>query len=216
MKSKELIRLIQEADPTGEEHVCIQNVDIWHVSEEPAYYDGALHVVDRDEDERPTRGRRIRTGKKINITPLSVSDGFDYSGYEVEYLTEADRERYEHLDIEHRRQDKAIKIDVDRTHFANWVFRVIQGIRRVPLTWVERITTAANDFYDRQKIGPDNPITKVTRGSYNDCREAHWAETILVNWDNYSRIIIDYKLNIQTSEEDVDSGGGEHHCERTV
>ena len=36
MKSKELIQLLQEEDPTGEVEVCVNNVDIYFLSTEPA------------------------------------------------------------------------------------------------------------------------------------------------------------------------------------
>ena len=53
MKTKELIRLLQEADPTGEEEVCVNNEDILDVGTEPAYWDGTLQILERDEKLSP-------------------------------------------------------------------------------------------------------------------------------------------------------------------
>jgi len=35
MKGKELIKLLQEIDPTGEIEVSVGNIDIWDVHQEP-------------------------------------------------------------------------------------------------------------------------------------------------------------------------------------
>lgn len=42
MKTKELIKLLQQEDPSGEEEVCIDNQPVWYVQRMPAYYDGTL------------------------------------------------------------------------------------------------------------------------------------------------------------------------------
>jgi hypothetical protein len=195
MKTKELIARLQEADPTGEEQCCIQNGDIWDISVEPAYYDGSLHVIDFDEDRRPVKGRRFRSGKKINLNPIYISDALEYDNFVVEYLTEEDRKRYQPGDVEAKRHDKEISMIVEKEHFVNWVFVKIQTQRTVPLGWVDRIKKTAEDFYEAQKIGPDNPMTKVPMGkSYHDCREEYYEDTFSVVWDEYSRILIEVKV----------------------
>lgn len=50
MKSKTLIEMLQKADPTGNEEVCVGNVDIHFVETMPAYYDGTLQVLERNEE----------------------------------------------------------------------------------------------------------------------------------------------------------------------
>jgi hypothetical protein len=79
MKVKELIRRLQEADPTGEIEACVGNIDIHFVSREPAYYDGRLEVLKRD----PARtgrcydicGAEIRNdGQKVQIHTLSIRE----------------------------------------------------------------------------------------------------------------------------------------------
>ena len=75
MKGKELIRQLQEEDPSGELEVCVGNLDIHFVSREPAYYDGCLQVLKRDENNKFYNiiGAELRsTGDKIQIHELSV------------------------------------------------------------------------------------------------------------------------------------------------
>jgi len=45
MKVKDLIKQLQELDPTGEIEVCVGNNDIIDISLFPAYYDGYLQVL---------------------------------------------------------------------------------------------------------------------------------------------------------------------------
>jgi len=83
---------------------------------------------------------------------------------------------------------------VEHDHFVDWVFMKIQRQRNVPLGWVNRIKEVADKFFNEQKIGPDNPITKVRMGSsYHDCRDEFYEETFDVVWDDYSRILITVK-----------------------
>lgn len=79
MKVKELIRQLQEADPTGEVEACVGNIDIHFVSCESAYYDGPLQVLQRDP-KRTGRcydicGAELRhDGRKVQIHTLSIRD----------------------------------------------------------------------------------------------------------------------------------------------
>jgi hypothetical protein len=194
MKTKELIQMLQEADPSGEEQCCINNADIWDITVEPAYYDGSLNVIEFDEDRRPLRGRRVRSGKKVNLTPICIGDCLEYPNFTIVYADDADRQRNETWDVEARRQNDQIEIDIDREYFVNWVFMKIQTIRKVPVGWIDRIKKAASDFYDANGFGPDNPFTVVREGrSYHDCREEYFESAFFVNWDDYSRIIIERK-----------------------
>jgi hypothetical protein len=76
MKTRDLITALQEADPTGEEEVAVGNEDIHFVDVEPAYYDGCLQVLKRDEAKTDCYniiGGEIRSGgKKIVVHTLSL------------------------------------------------------------------------------------------------------------------------------------------------
>jgi len=203
MKTKELIAKLQEADPTGELECCIQNGDVWDITVEPAYYDGRLQVFTFDEDRRPLTAKRVSKGEKVVLSPVYISDVIgEYEKFSVEYESEEDKKRYEPFDEEARRRRDQIDIDLDREAFADWVFMKFQTIRKVPMGWVERLKTEAYKFFDDHKMGPDNPFIKVRMGrSYHDCREEYFEETFFVNWDNYSRIIIEVKQQEPKKEE---------------
>ena len=76
MKTSELIRLLQEADPSGEVECCIDNHDIYSVELWPAFYDGALEILVRDPSLRPyydivNRCKiNLQTGKAIGWMKL--------------------------------------------------------------------------------------------------------------------------------------------------
>lgn len=78
MKTSELIRLLQEADPSGELECCIDNHDIYSVELWPAFYDGFLEILVRDLSLRPhydvVGGIIRRTGQKIRLRPLPLED----------------------------------------------------------------------------------------------------------------------------------------------
>jgi hypothetical protein len=74
VKTKELIRQLQEADPSGELHVCVGNTDISFVSIEPAYYDGRQEIIERGEDCKVVCARITGKGQKIQIHCLSIDD----------------------------------------------------------------------------------------------------------------------------------------------
>lgn len=74
MKTKELIRLLQEEDPSGEVECCIGNEDIHYVSTMPAYWDGRLQILTRDKFYNITGGKVTSRGNKIKIHPLSIED----------------------------------------------------------------------------------------------------------------------------------------------
>lgn len=203
MQSSELIRLIAECDPDGNMQVCIGNADIQDVTVEPAYYDGALQVIEFDANRHPVIGRRIRSGQKMVLDTLHISEAIHhYPNFRVEYQDDADRTRYSAIDEETRRAALQIDFDIDEGSFVDWVFIKIQVIRKVPIAWVQRIKEAASAFYRDNKLGPDNPVIRVRPGrSYADCREEYYEENFTVSWDNYSRIVITRKL----SGKDADS-----------
>lgn len=81
MKTKDLIALLQEADPSGEEFVCVNGCSaILGVSPTPAWYDGQLNYFTwagkpgHREGNLPTGGVIKRTGNRIDITAESVTD----------------------------------------------------------------------------------------------------------------------------------------------
>jgi hypothetical protein len=70
MKTKDLIELIQEFDPTGELEITVDNCPIVDLVIEPSYWDGYQMVLDYDNPEYPEAitGWHYQTkNNKINI-----------------------------------------------------------------------------------------------------------------------------------------------------
>lgn len=79
MKTNELIKRLQQADPSGELECCVGNIDIYFIETLPAYYDGALQVLVHDEKLKDKAwsivGAKIkRSGEKVQIHTVSIED----------------------------------------------------------------------------------------------------------------------------------------------
>lgn len=89
MKTKELIRLLQEEDPSGEIECCIGNADIKCVYLETAYWDGCLQVFKRNESGKVIGAKYISEGMKLQIDSMSIEDAiYSIPDLEVEYTSE--------------------------------------------------------------------------------------------------------------------------------
>lgn len=95
MKTKDLIKLLMEEDPTGEIECCINNCDIEEICWEVAYYDGCLQTVKRDEDGIPISGEYISSGKKINIYFRGILDIIKYNPEFPVIFSEYSKRKYE-------------------------------------------------------------------------------------------------------------------------
>jgi hypothetical protein len=132
MKSKEVIRLLQELDPDGETEVCVGNIDIHYIEHLPAYYDGTLQVLQRDENEDGYNiigAKYCRKGNKLCIVPLSISDAIindssiDSDSTLIVDYSELPEDRKEQLKKQHdelRDWYKNLQNSLDREYFANW------------------------------------------------------------------------------------------------
>lgn len=197
MKTKELISRLQRLDPSGENECCIDfNQAIIAVEIAEYYYNGKLPLFECDENNAPVTARRLNKGDKIVLTGVTMQDVLtEYSNdLKIIYATEDEKQRYEAIDEEYRRQMPAVELLVDRDQFVNWVFIKIQSVRKVPIGWIDRIKTTAEKFYDDNHMGPDSAFVKMKANrSYADCYEEYLEDTFFVNWDEYSRIIIKHR-----------------------
>ncbi len=92
MKTKDLIKHLQEIDPKGEFEVCIENADIEYLDVLPAYYDGRITVItERDEHMRSLKSEVTGSGTKINLFRHDWTDKFaDGIIYDLEeYIVES-------------------------------------------------------------------------------------------------------------------------------
>lgn len=110
MKSKEVIKMLLEIDPTGEIEVCIGNQAISHLDEMPSYYDGRLQMIETDDDGCAVSAKYVSGGVKIKIITYDIEEEIwedinfpvsfdqDISGYQhrvVEAMRERAREHRE-------------------------------------------------------------------------------------------------------------------------
>jgi hypothetical protein len=80
MKSKELIKQLQELDPTGETEVVVGCQDIWFADRLPFYYDGTPRLLLHDESKKPYYSiigyKPMSEGYKIKLHTMSPEDIF--------------------------------------------------------------------------------------------------------------------------------------------
>ncbi len=125
MKVKDLIKQLNELDPTGEINVCVGNVDIYFLSKQPAYYDGAYQQLIRDPIKAPyydvVGGKYIKEGYKIQIYTLPIESILedpkavvDYSQLGPEALS------YEESDNKTKEEWNKIHYECELNIFSEW------------------------------------------------------------------------------------------------
>lgn len=79
MKSKDLIKLIQQLDPEGESDILINDYDIDYIHpSKPMYWDNKAYVIEsRGECRQPKKITLKTSGKKINISPIHPYEYFE-------------------------------------------------------------------------------------------------------------------------------------------
>lgn len=183
MKTKELIRQLQEADPTGETEVCVGNVDIHFVQRLPAYYDGTLQVLERDPTTKYYNiigGKYKRSGDKVNIHTLSISDAISNSpqDFVVDYselpADRAESTKKAHDDL--REWHKRLGNQLEWENFLKWVNQ------KVTVADTEDVESVARNFFDKNITADDPlPVGGVPLGkSYVNTRFDQWDATIEV------------------------------------
>ena len=96
MKTSELIRRLQEADPSGEEECFVGNEDIYFVTRMPMFYDGHPWQLIHDEAVRDKAWSIVglkypaRGSFKISIQTLNASEVLgDYPDITIECSEES-------------------------------------------------------------------------------------------------------------------------------
>ncbi len=74
MKTKDLIKMLQAADPEGKMVCCIGNEPIDAVYPSPAYYDGRLEVLEKDDDGNIIGARWESAGFKVVFHTENIED----------------------------------------------------------------------------------------------------------------------------------------------
>lgn len=202
MKSKELIRLLQEQDPSGEIEVCVNNADIYFLSNESAYWDGSLQVLTRDHSKDPyynlTGGKYVRSGRKIQIYTTSIRDVLWENPYTavIDYseISEVYREQTRLADDKIREAsrdcDKRCEMDI----FFDWTKKKALSI--TPEADLVELRDESDRFYEFN-LSPKDPLkilpTKIDpSGTWNasvkERRQSQWEDDIKVEWTGYWEI----------------------------
>lgn len=98
MKTSDLIRMLRDADPSGELEVTIGKVDIWFAQVMPCYYDGHVEILKRDPNVEcyDIVGAEIRgKGSHVLIETHSIEDMLNGDPeLPVTFDSEATEQRY--------------------------------------------------------------------------------------------------------------------------
>lgn len=195
MKTKKLIKLLQDADPTGEEEVCVNNVDIFTVHPEPAYWDGTLQILERNEASEYYNvigARYKRSGSKINISILSITDAIcEDTKLKVDYSELSEHRQKEVIDAHNKLRIwyENMENKHEEQYFVQWA-----KDKALELTEdIEEINDLAKNFFKNQEITSQTklPVGGVQIGkSYVDTRKSQWNDMFEVS-------IVDGFLSIQ-------------------
>lgn len=197
MKSRELIRWLQEEDPSGETEVSVGNHDIYSLHTEPAYWDGRLQLLTRDDSKKPyydvVGAKYTASGSKIVITAMGVADAiWNDADLPVDYSEAGNEEtanRYRENDDKTRAQVRDVELRGDMDSFYGWVKKKMATINPG-----EDCRSEADEFYEHN-LSPNDPVKTLPakkgkdgfmwHPSWNDRREAAWEDTIEVLWSGY-------------------------------
>ena len=198
MKTKELIRQLQECDPTGEVEVICDGGDIYTVIPLPAYYDGSLKTLIRDDSLKPYYDvigmRETREGRKVVLQGMDLQDVCwdidDPSKLIIEGSDEFKESAKKHIK---ECQDCVLKINMD--HFRNYILKRASknttfnatkatAFRLASLSEYVSIEDDINKFFlcNKDKLINDD-ILKASNGlSNNDCQELYWNNHVIIEY----------------------------------
>lgn len=207
MKTKELIKILQDADPEGETECCIGNEDIHYVTVEPAYWDGRLQVLERDHSKNPyyniIGGKYTTRGHKVLIRPISITEAICTAvefgqEFPVDYSELGNAElaaRYKESNEKTRKQMENIEYQGELRMFVEHIKKRALEITS-ETSGLERYATA---FFDESKIDRHDPIpadisaitmtsksganTYNSHLSYHDQRNIQWDREIDIAFD---------------------------------
>lgn len=110
MKTNELIKLLQEADPDNECEVCSSNDIIIGVDRMPSYWDGRLMKVERDENHDPVKLSYVSSGNKIKLLIDCFEEAiYDNPDVEVDFGVNNDVRYIDHINNLKSRVKKEMK-----------------------------------------------------------------------------------------------------------
>ena len=203
MKTAEVIRLLQEADPTGETECCVENADIFFVDVQPAYYDGYLQVLKRDPTSKcynVVGAKYTAKGQKVVIKVLTISDAiFEQEDLPVEFedLSPGNADYYRKLVEDRRALTRKICDDVELASFNEYLFKRLRNLSEDFDEDV--IREAARVFYSEHMSYLDvMPVDIAKRGiPANGEPGLSWNQRRCLQWDKEIQVdFVDGKLHL--------------------
>lgn len=132
MKTSEVIRRLQEADPTGECEVCVGNVDIHFIERIEAYYDGPLQVLIRDGG-RPgyniVGAKFKREGSKVQVHLLPIMTALTEDPEMPVDYGELAPQCAAGIQARHnkwREEVRKLRLNLSRERFVRWFFKELK------------------------------------------------------------------------------------------
>lgn len=199
MKTKRLIELLQREDPSGELECCVANEDIHFVSKDPAFWDGRLQVLSRNEHNNYyniTGGKYVASGFKISIHPLSIANAIsDDPELSIDYTDCGNpqaAERYKQSDDKTRASIIDMETKMELKLFKEWSVQKTSEISSTTISDSElelfyNSNLSYNDPIDKdiwQEAVLDSKGNSYHR-SYNDQRKVQWDRKISFEFDGF-------------------------------
>lgn len=183
MKTKELVKLLMLADPTGEEECCIGNSDIISVERMPAYYDGCLQVLERDKTNpnyNVIGAKYVGNGIKINIVPYTIFENENLP-ITFENISQSKIEYYQTLIAKHRKTVYTLQEKSERDYFIEHMTKRLVDSEDFDLDEVEQ---TAREFFNAN-LSYKDPIPAdivSSNTSYIGRRNLQWQREIAVDF----------------------------------
>lgn len=197
MKSKKLIELLKEVDPTGEVEVCVGNCDIRYVDMMPAYYDGKLQTLKYDDEDMIIGGKYHTKGSKIKLVPYSISDaiswGIDYDEREIEIdyseLSDITAKEYKECNDKTKTISYELHEALELKMFKQWVYEQVYKKYPIEEDWQGIIEEFFDDHLSAYLPFPEdiskpeiNPDGTKFWDSYHNRRIRQWEREIKIDW----------------------------------
>lgn len=177
MKTKDLVKILTDKDPSGELEVCVNNLDILYVERLPGYYDGASQVFQRDSSGVVTGASFNRGKDKVQISTLSILDLiFHYDNIEIDYssLSEKSAESLKKLYEDHLKWKEDLSLRHELEDFQRWVLDKIRSVSEdLPSDFAD-YKSEAEDFFKEKNLSFNLPLKSLPNKNYIECRREQW------------------------------------------
>lgn len=198
MKTKELIRQLIEADPSGELEVGL-GADIHFVERLPSYYDGYQQVLIKDENGRIVGGKYVEGQDKVWIYTYSFSDAiWDYEDFPIEYSNYTMRYKKCHDEI--RQSSISHNEKMELYYFTKYIKEKVNE----HVDHLDRVDTVCEEFF-REHYTYKTPIPEDIRAprhennhqvwlGYCKMREIQWNREVDIKIEDGMDLILTKKV----------------------